>query len=185
MLRAREWNFDEEEREREKERERIAGVNSRNSTINQMELNIYVFRSALVASICPVLLGLEMGVLSETMTTLQKGQELSSRLVEFLTVIIHIFALVGSVIAGRSADSIGRRPTIFSIGIIFFCVPFLMGLASTYSVALFGRFFAQVGVGYTLTIVPLYLAEVSPAFSRGFYTCFPQVQCQSHRAGSY
>ncbi|KAL3729353.1 hypothetical protein ACJRO7_026462 [Eucalyptus globulus] len=109
------------------------------------------------------------------MTTLQKGQELSSRLVELLTVIIHIFALVGSVIAGRAADSIGRRLTIFSIGIIFFCVPSVMGLASMYSVALFGRFFAQVGVGYTLTIVPLYLAEVSPAFSRGFYTCFPQV----------
>ncbi|GLU08992.1 hypothetical protein SLE2022_258730 [Rubroshorea leprosula] len=38
-----------------------------------------------------------------------------------------------------------------------------------------GRFVAGIGFDYALMIAPVYTAEISPAYTRGFLTSFPEV----------
>lgn len=94
--------------------------------------------------------------------------------VEVLAGILNFCALVGSMIAGRTSDLIGRRYTIILASVIFFVGAILMGLAPSYAVLLTGRCVAGVGVGFALMVAPVYAAEISSATSRGFLTSLPE-----------
>ncbi|KAM2146960.1 hypothetical protein ACFX1Q_003759 [Malus domestica] len=87
----------------------------------------------------------------------------------------NIYSLIGSTLAGKTSDWIGRRYTIVLAGTIFFIGALLMGFALNYTFLMFGRFIAGVGVGYALMIAPIYIVEISPASFRGFLTSFPEV----------
>ncbi|KAM1790556.1 hypothetical protein ACFX11_034812 [Malus domestica] len=82
--------------------------------------------------------------------------------------VIEIYSLIGSAMAGKTSDWVGRRYTIVISGAI------LMGFSTNYTFLMCGRFVAGIGVGYALTIAPVYSAEVSPTSSRGFLTSFPE-----------
>ncbi|XP_070678375.1 polyol transporter 5-like [Malus domestica] len=89
--------------------------------------------------------------------------------------VIEIYSLIGSAMAGKTSDWVGRRYTIVISGAIFFIGAILMGFSANYTFLMCGRFVAGIGVGYALTIAPVYSAEVSPTSSRGFLTSFPEV----------
>ncbi|GMN26345.1 hypothetical protein TIFTF001_040839 [Ficus carica] len=95
--------------------------------------------------------------------------------VEVLVGILNLYSILGSAAAGRTSDWIGRRYTIVIAGAIFFAGALLMGFATNYSFLMFGRFVAGIGVGYAAMIAPVYIAEVSPASSRGFLTSFHEI----------
>ncbi|CAI0420091.1 unnamed protein product [Linum tenue] len=94
--------------------------------------------------------------------------------VQVLAGILNICALVGSLMAGRISDLIGRRYTIVLASIIFLIGSVLMGWSPGYAVLITGRCVAGIGVGFALLIAPVYSAEVSSAKSRGFLTSLPE-----------
>lgn len=95
--------------------------------------------------------------------------------IEVIVGIINIYSLLGSAVAGRTSDWIGRRYTMVLAGVIFFLGAILMGFATNFAFLMVGRFVAGLGVGYAMMIAPVYTAEVAPASSRGFLTSFPEV----------
>ncbi|XP_039173680.1 polyol transporter 5-like [Eucalyptus grandis] len=123
-----------------------------------------------------VLLGYDVGVMSGAIIFVVEELKINHVEVEVLMGVINLYSLVGSAMAGRTSDWIGRRYTIVLSGAIFFAGALLMGLAPNYAFLMFGRFVAGIGVGYGLMIAPVYTAEVSPPVSsRGFLTSFPEV----------
>ncbi|RZB79549.1 Polyol transporter 5 isoform C [Glycine soja] len=106
---------------------------------------------------------------------IKRDLKVSDEQIEILLGIINLYSLIGSCLAGRTSDWIGRRYTIVFAGAIFFVGALLMGFSPNYSFLMFGRFVAGIGIGYALMIAPVYTAEVSPASSRGFLTSFPEV----------
>ncbi|KAI6677779.1 hypothetical protein NL676_038575 [Syzygium grande] len=137
--------------------------------------NKYALACAILASMTSILLGYDIGVMSGAVIYIKKDLKISDVQVEVLTGILAVYSLLGSAMAGRTSDWIGRRYTIVLAGAIFFAGALLMGLAPNYAFLMFGRFVAGIGVGYALMIAPVYTAEVSPASSRGFLTSFPEV----------
>ncbi|KAI3429029.1 MFS domain-containing protein [Psidium guajava] len=137
--------------------------------------NKYASACAILASMTSVLLGYDIGVMSGAIIYIKKDLKISDVQVEVLTGILALYSLLGSGMAGRTSDWIGRRYTIVLAGAIFFVGALLMGLAPNYGFLMFGRFVAGIGVGYALMIAPVYTAEVSPASSRGFLSSFPEV----------
>ncbi|KAK6136782.1 hypothetical protein DH2020_029495 [Rehmannia glutinosa] len=89
--------------------------------------------------------------------------------------VFSLYSLIGSAVAGRTSDRIGRRYTIVFAGAIFFVGALFMGLATNYAFLMVGRLVAGIGVGYALMIAPVYTAEVAPTSSRGFLLSFPEV----------
>ncbi|MED6204143.1 Polyol transporter 5 [Stylosanthes scabra] len=137
--------------------------------------NKYAFACAILASMTSILLGYDIGVMSGAAIYIKRDLKVSDVQIEILLGIINLYSLIGSCLAGRTSDWIGRRYTIVLAGGIFFAGAILMGFSPNYSFLMFGRFIAGIGIGYALMIAPVYTAEVSPASSRGFLTSFPEV----------
>ncbi|XP_048336907.2 polyol transporter 5 [Ziziphus jujuba] len=137
--------------------------------------NKFAFACAILASMTSILLGYDIGVMSGAIMYIKDDLKCTEVEMEILAGIINLYSLIGSFVAGRTSDWIGRRYTIVLAGAIFFSGAILMGFATNYTFLMFGRFVAGIGVGYALMIAPVYTAEVSPASSRGFFTSFPEV----------
>ncbi|ESW03846.1 hypothetical protein PHAVU_011G046800 [Phaseolus vulgaris] len=144
-------------------------------TRKNLKLNNYTFACAILASITSILLGYDIGVMSGAAIYIKRDLKLSDVKIEILVGIFNLYSLVGSCLAGRTSDWIGRRYTIVFAGAIFFVGAILMGFSPNYAFLMFGRFVAGVGMGYALMIAPVYTAELSPPSSRGFLTSFTDV----------
>lgn len=129
----------------------------------------------MLGSMTSILSGYDVAVMSGASLFIKDDLHISDTQIEILSGVINLYSLVGSVAAGRTSDWLGRRYTIVLAAAIFFAGALTMGLAPNYSVLMFGRFIAGIGVGYALVIAPVYTAEVAPASSRGFLTSFPEV----------
>lgn len=101
--------------------------------------------------------------------------KISSLQHEMLVGSLNVFSLIGSLLSGKTSDTIGRRYTIVLAAGTFFAGALLMGLAPSYWFLIAGRVVAGIGVGYSLMIAPVYTAEVSPSSTRGFLTSLPEV----------
>ncbi|RYR48902.1 hypothetical protein Ahy_A07g035002 [Arachis hypogaea] len=137
--------------------------------------NKYAFACAILASMTSILLGYDVGVMSGAVIYIKRDLKISDVQIEILMGIINLYSLVGSCLAGRTSDWLGRRYTIVLAGAIFFTGALLMGFSPNYPFLMFSRFVAGIGIGYALMIAPVYAAEVAPASSRGFLTSFPEV----------
>ncbi|XP_027151818.1 putative polyol transporter 1 [Coffea eugenioides] len=122
-----------------------------------------------------VLLGYDTRVMSGAMIYIQRDLKISDVQQEVLAGTINVYALLGSAIAGRTCDWVGRRYTIAMAGVIFFVGAFFMAFATNYAFLMVGRFVAGIGVGYGLMIAPVYSVEISPRSIRGFTTSFTEM----------
>ncbi|KAK3127533.1 hypothetical protein QOZ80_7AG0574640 [Eleusine coracana subsp. coracana] len=135
----------------------------------------YAFTCAIIASMASIILGYDIGVMSGASLYIKKDLKITDVQLEILMGILNFYSLIGSFAAGRTSDWIGRRFTVVVAAAFFFAGAILMGFAGDYATLMAGRFIAGVGVGYGLTIAPVYTAEVSPASARGFLTSFSEV----------
>ncbi|PKI58792.1 hypothetical protein CRG98_020782 [Punica granatum] len=137
--------------------------------------NKFAFACGILASMNSILLGYDVGVMSGANDYIKKDLQVSDVQIEILAGIINFYSLIGSALAGRTSDWVGRRYTIVIAGGVFFAGALFMGFAMNYAFIMFGRFVAGIGMGYALMIAPVYTAEVAPASARGFLTSFPEV----------
>ncbi|KAI9123527.1 hypothetical protein K1719_004827 [Acacia pycnantha] len=129
----------------------------------------------LAASATSFLFGYDIGVMSGAIIYIRRDLHITDVQVESLMGIINLYSLIGSFLAGRTSDWIGRRYTIGLAGGLFFVGTILMVLSPNYAFLMFGLCVFGVGVGFTLMIVPVYAAEVSPASSRGLVSSIPEL----------
>lgn len=85
-----------------------------------------------------------------------------------ITGLLPIGCLFGSLIAGKIADSLGRRLAI-SVSSFWTCVGTVIEISSSTAWAQFaaGRLVTGVGIGALSVLVPMYQSESSPAIIRG------------------
>ncbi|KAL3621220.1 putative polyol transporter 1 [Castilleja foliolosa] len=137
--------------------------------------NKYALACSLMASVASIMLGYDIGVMSGAIIYIIKDIKMTDVEMEVAMGIINLISLIGSFIAGRTSDWVGRRFTIVIAGVIFFVGALLMGFATNYAFLMVGRFIAGIGVGFGMMIAPVYTTEVAPASARGFLTSFPEV----------
>lgn len=72
-------------------------------------------------------------------------------------------ALLGSI----PTDRLGRRATLFWIGILYLVTAVWSGLATDVYSFMVARFLGGVGIGISTVVAPLYISEIAPANLRG------------------
>ena len=87
----------------------------------------------------------------------------------------NLCALVGSIVAGRISDYIGRRYTIFLASILFMLGAILMGYSPSFTIIMIGRCTIGIGAGFALLIAPVYTTEISSPSTRGFISSLPDL----------
>lgn len=117
----------------------------------------------------------DTGVMSGAMIFIKEDLMISDTQVEILAGILNLCALVGTLAAGRTSDSIGRRYTIVLASVIFMVGSVLMGWAPNYGILLAGRCIAGIAVGFALMIAPVYISELAAPSARGMLTGISEV----------
>ena len=85
-----------------------------------------------------------------------------------LTVSIALFGTVlGALFGGFPSDAIGRKQTLFWIGVLYFVSAVGSALAPEWYSFLFFRFIGGLGVGASSVAAPMYISEIAPAKDRG------------------
>ncbi|CAG8134946.1 unnamed protein product [Penicillium salamii] len=138
-------------------------------SIESTKTDYYIWLVAITVGVGGFLFGYDTGIISAVLVVLDDdlGHVLISSEKELITSITSGGAFLGALAAGFSADRFGRK-----LAIDMGCVVFIIGAivqACSYSLAQMtvGRFIIGVGVGSAAMIIPLYIAEVSPAKYRG------------------
>ncbi|KDP23562.1 hypothetical protein JCGZ_23395 [Jatropha curcas] len=88
--------------------------------------------------------------------------------------VVTIGGVIGALVNGTMADLIGRRHTMW-VSEIFFIIGWL-AIASAQDAWLLdvGRLLMGIGIGITLYVVPVYIAEITPKDLRGRFTAANQ-----------
>ncbi|RDX67230.1 putative polyol transporter 6, partial [Mucuna pruriens] len=139
------------------------------------KLNNYACACVMAASAVSALCGYVTGVMAGALIFIKEELQISDLEVELLAGIFNVFALPACFAAGRTSDYLGRRYTFVLNSVIFLFGSILMGYGSSYLVLIIGRCIVGVGVGFALTIAPVYSVEISPPSHRGFLTSLPDV----------
>ncbi|TKW23872.1 hypothetical protein SEVIR_3G015500v4 [Setaria viridis] len=135
----------------------------------------YVFACSVFASLNSVLLGYDVGVMSGCILFIQRDLHINEVQQEILVGCLSFISLLGSLAGGRTSDAIGRKWTIGLAAVVFQAGAAVMTFAPSFRVLMIGRLLAGIGIGFGVMIAPVYIAEISPAASRGSFTSFPEM----------
>jgi len=127
----------------------------------------YVLLVASVAALGGLLFGYDTGVISGAILFITKDFALDTRLQAFTISVVLVGCVGGAAAAGWTADTIGRRWTLFAAGMIFLLGAVASSLAPNETVLLISRAVVGIGIGYSSVVAPLYISEVAPAAVRG------------------
>ena len=87
--------------------------------------------------------------------------------------------VIGSLAGGRISDRLGRKRTLFGVGMFFFVSAVWSGLASGPLAMIVARFIGGLGVGVSTIAAPVYIAEISPPEKRGSLVAVNQLTIAS------
>ena len=122
---------------------------------------------AAVAATGGLLFGFDTGVISGAIPFFQQDFQLSNSMVENITTMGLIGAVIGAMLTGRLSDIFGRKKTILGAAIIFVIGAAWSGWAPNEDILMYSRLFIGLAIGISSFSVPLYIAEISPSNMRG------------------
>lgn len=130
-----------------------------------MKKHLYFF--TLVATLGGFLFGFDTAVISGAEQSIQKIWILNE-VQHGLTVSIALFGTVlGALFGGVPSDRLGRKYTLFWIGVLYFVSAIGSATVGNWYLFLFFRFIGGLGVGASSVAAPMYISEISPTGKRG------------------
>jgi sugar porter (SP) family MFS transporter len=113
------------------------------------------------------LFGLDTAVISGAEQAIQELWQLNV-FEHGLTVSIALIGTVlGALFGGYPSDRLGRRSTLFWIGMLYLVSAIGSALATGWYAFMFFRFIGGLGVGASSVAAPMYISEIAPAAYRG------------------
>jgi len=126
-----------------------------------------VFLWSVVAALGGFLFGLDTAVISGAEQAIQKLWSLDD-FTHGLAVAMALWGTVfGSLLGGIPSDRLGRKNTLFIIGILFVVSSLGAALAPDIYTFIVFRFLGGLAIGSSSVTAPLYISEIAPAKSRG------------------
>lgn len=120
-----------------------------------------------VITVAGILFGYDQGVISGALRGIEDTFSVSTTTTEIITSWVTLGALVGALVAGVTADKIGRRAALLLAGGLFVAGAIVEGVAPSTEILVLGRLVVGFAVGIASVAAPLYAAEMAPAHLRG------------------
>ena len=134
----------------------------------------YVLAASLAAALGGLLYGFTLSVIAGAETAITGRFGLGNLERGLVVGNLDLGAAAGALAAGLLGDRLGRKRVILSIAALYFGSSVLTALAPDVPAILLGRSMAGLAVGASL-VLPLFIAEISPARWRGLLVGFVQV----------
>lgn len=127
----------------------------------------FLFKVIFVSTFGGLLFGYDTGVINGALPYMSEALNLNSFTEGLVASSLLFGAALGAVFGGRLSDYNGRRKNILYLAVLFFIATLGCTLAPNVTVMVIFRFLLGLAVGGASVTVPSYLAEMSPAESRG------------------
>jgi MFS transporter, SP family, galactose:H+ symporter len=147
--------------------------------------SLSVYFIAAVASIGGLLFGYDTGVISGALLFLRQSFALNATTQEIAVSSVLVGAMIGSLLAGRLNDAIGRKKTLRLLALIFTVGALLTALSPNLVFFLVCRVIVGLGIGAAASVVPVYISEIAPSQLRGTLVTFNQLAITLGIAVSY
>lgn len=144
---------------------------------------IYII--ALIAATGGLLFGFDTGVISGAIPFFQSDFGIDDSAVELITSFGLVGAILGALFCGKITDRLGRKKVILASAVIFAVGALWSGIAPDIYNLIAARLFLGIAIGISSFAVPLYLAEISPAKSRGKFVSMFQLMITIGVLASY
>ncbi len=127
----------------------------------------YLYFITFVAALGGFLFGFDTAVISGAEQSIQKVWLLDEIQHGFTVSIALIGTVIGALLGGFPSDRVGRKKTLFWIGVLYFISAAGSALATNWYIFLFFRLIGGLGVGASSVAAPMYISEIAPANQRG------------------
>lgn len=124
-------------------------------------------RVGLTAASVGVIYGYDLSIIAAAQLFVTEDFGLTTRQQELLTTMVVLGQIAGALGAGVLANAIGRKKSMVLIAISYAVFALLAAFSVSLPMLLAARFLLGLTIGVTVVVVPVYVAESSPAAVRG------------------
>lgn len=140
---------------------------------------------AIAGSFGGLLAGYEMGIISGAQLFIIDEWKLNAQLQGYLVSIVMVGCFIGAFVNGFFADKIGRKKILGILGLIYLIGCLCCANAVDINMLIGSRIVNGIACGMANAIVPMYLSEISPKKTRGFFASLYQLSFTIGILGSY
>ncbi len=136
---------------------------------------IFPTRIALIVALGGFLMGFDASVISGVVRFIEAEFMLSKLELGWAVGSLTLTATLAMLCSGWLSDRYGRRNVLMAAAILFAVSAMGSALATNFTLFVIARMVGGLGVGASLIIAPMYIAEISPAKIRGKLVSFNQL----------
>ena len=140
-----------------------------------MEKNRFIIVVALIVALGGFLMGFDASVISGVNKFVELEFALTKLQLGFAVASLTLTATLAMMVAGPLSDRLGRRRVLFYAAALYFVSAVGSAMAPSYVALVIARMIGGLGVGASLIIAPMYIAEIAPPQMRGRMVSFNQL----------
>lgn len=135
----------------------------------------YIVKTALIVALGGFLMGFDASVISGVVKFIEPEFNLTKIQLGWSVGSLTLMATLAMLAAGPLSDRLGRRRVLKYAAILFAISAVGSALAPSFLTLVIARMIGGIGVGASLIIAPMYIAEISPPGMRGQMVSFNQL----------
>ncbi len=135
----------------------------------------YVMRVALIVAMGGFLMGFDASVISGVVKFIEPEFALSKLELGWAVSSLTLTSTLAMMLSGPLSDRFGRRRLLFFAAILYAISAIWSALATSFITLVIARMIGGLGVGASLILAPMYIAEIAPASVRGRMVSFNQL----------
>ena len=136
---------------------------------------LFIVRVALIVALGGFLMGFDASVISGVNKFVQIDFNLTDLELGFSVSSLTIIAALAMMVSGPLSDRFGRRLMLKLCAVVFTISAVGSAMAPNFSLFLMFRMLGGIGVGASLILAPMYIAEIAPPKQRGKLVSFNQL----------
>ncbi len=140
-----------------------------------MANRLYVARTALIVALGGFLMGFDASVISGVVKFIEIEFALSKLELGWAVSSLTLTSTLAMMAAGPLSDAVGRRKVLYLAATLYAVSAVASALAPTFWFLVAARMIGGLGVGASLIIAPMYIAEIAPPAMRGQMVSFNQL----------
>ena len=134
-----------------------------------------VVLTALIVALGGFLMGFDASVISGVIKFIEPEFYLTKIELGWAVASLSLAATAGMIFAGPLSDRFGRTIVLKASALLYAFSAFLAAIAPSFIILVSARMLAGLGVGASLILAPMYIAEISPSDRRGKLVSFNQL----------